>query len=212
MLSFHPKALDPLASFEYNPGDPRQDQYNALIQARLETGEEGYVEKITDCIQFANWIRPNLPGVTIYVTSVPFLLMVGEVDGNTFEITLGYGFGGFLINGSADNPVETVSDRLKISRYLFAYWQTILKHLPDGFVIYGPDALGVDHPSFASRQKVLAMMGFGPVDADSNRFGLMVGDTLQPLTTDEFKQLVPGGLEELYNQRFMVEGITWSNS
>jgi hypothetical protein len=211
MLSFHPKALDPLASFEYNPGNPRQANYNTLTQARLESGEEGYVEKITDCIQFANWITPNLPGVTIYVTSAPFLQFEGEIEGHAFQITLGYGFGGFSINGSVDTPIEMVGERIKVWRQLLTYWETILKHLPDGFIIYGPDALGKDHPSFASRQKVLSWIGFGPVDDNSNdRFGQLEGDSVKPLTAEEFYKF--STLEELYNQRFMVESITWSSN
>jgi hypothetical protein len=104
-----------------------------------------------------------------------------------------------------------VGERIKVWRQLLTYWETILKHLPNGFVIYGPDALGKDHPSFVSRQKVLSRMGFGPVDDNSNdRFGQLEGDSVKPLTAEEFYKF--STLGELYNQRFMVEGITWSSN
>ena len=189
------------------------DDENAQILTRIEKEGESYAGRVKDVIGFAKWVEPNLPDLSIEVRATPLINFRGSVNGHKFRITLAQAFGSFDIDGSVETTLELVGDRIKVGRELLKHWETIVKHLPEGFIIYGPDCTGPASEHFKSRQKVLEWMGFGPVEDDSSRFGIIRDRKVQPLTTAEYKKLTNNAdVGELFNQRFLVETITWPGS
>lgn len=189
------------------------DDENAQILTRIEKEGESYAGRVKDVIGFAKWVAPNLPGVNLEVRATPMINFTGSVAGHSFKITLAQAFASFDINGSVETTLEFVDDRVKVGRELLKHWKTIVKHLPEGFIIYGPDCTGPESVHFKSRQRVLEGLGFGPVDDDSNRFAVIRNKAVQPLSTAEYNTLTNNSdVGELFNQRFLVETITWPGS
>jgi len=189
------------------------DDENSQILARIENEGESYAGRIKDVIGFAKWIAPNLPDVSVEVRATPLINFTGTVAGHKFRITLAQGFASFDIDGSVETTLELVGDRVKVGKELLKHWKTITKHLPEGFIIYGPDCTGPESVHFKSRQRVLEGLGFGPVETDSSRFGIIRNKAVQPLTAAEYNILTNNAdVGELFNQRFLVETITWPGS
>lgn len=188
---------------------PRQVEFNESIKQRLAGEDEEGKERVIDALHFARWIQPNLPGINLGVSSAPVLFLT-DAD-SRFEITLNHGSASFSVKDSHVATSASEGERLSITRDLNKQWDTLIAHLPEGFIIYGPDT-DLNHPSFAMREQLLQGLGFAPVEANGDRMAIVRGGKLAPLTAFEYKELT--GQEEpayLYNQRLCVERIVWDN-
>jgi hypothetical protein len=187
-----------------------QVELNAYIAARYNSAEEEAKERILDAIQFASWMSPNLPGVKLLVTPAPVVEIKGDDAEGSFGIQILHGSANFSVKGSPFMDMgSSVQERISTGKKLLSSWETLIKHLPEGFIIYGPD-VDRDHPTFHSREKVLQWLGFAPCEANGDRFGIVREGKVTPLTRFEFEQLTgQEGVEILYNQRFMTERIVW---
>lgn len=204
-----PRQVNPLEKLELPSDNPTQIAHNASIPGRLENCEEEARERVEDAIQFAMWMSPNQPNAEVLVSPEPIVRLIGEEEGQKFEITLCHGHFGYSVNKSPHVTIEDVHDRIPIGRKLVTVWETLVAHLPEGFVIYGPD-VAPESEDFATREKVLKWLGFGATEENGDRFGIVRGGKVTPLTGAEFAQIAGDeGVGVLYNQRFMVEEILW---
>lgn len=205
-----PRAVVPLEKLELESDNPRQREYNDAIPQRLTAPDELAKDRVEDAIQFAKWMRPNQPFAEVFVSPEPVLHLIGEEDGQVFEIALSHGHFGYSVNASPHVTIENVHDRIPIGRKLVTVWETLIAHLPEGFVIYGPD---VDPQSedFSTREKVLRWLGFGATEENGDRFGIIREGKVTPLSGAEFAEMADAdGVAGLFNQRFMVEEIIWN--
>ena len=206
-----PRPVIPLEKFELPSQNPLQISHNDRIPQRLASADEEARERVEDAIQFALWMRPNQPEVEVLVSAEPAIHLVGEEDGQRFEITLSHGHGDYSVNSSSYVTIGDVHDRIPVGRKLARVWETLVAHLPEGFVIYGPD---VDPQSedFVTREKVLRWLGFGSTGENGDRFGIIRSGKLAPLSGEEFAEMAgEEGTATLFNQRLMVEEIVWSH-
>lgn len=205
-----PRPVDPLEKLELPSDSLAQIAYNASIPGRLENCEGEARERVEDAIQFAKWMIPSQPDAEVLVSPEPIIRLAGEEEGQKFEITLCHGHFGYSVNKSPHVTIENVHDRIPIGRKLVTVWETLVAHLPEGFVIYGPD-VAPGSEDFATREKVLKWLGFGATEENGDRFGIVRGGKVAPLTGLEFAQMAGDeGVGVLYNQRLMVEEIIWS--
>jgi hypothetical protein len=204
-----PRPVDPLEKLELPSENPVQIAYNGDIVPRLENSDPEARERVEDAIQFAKWMRPNHPEVEVLVTSGPVIRLVGEEGGHSFRIDASHGCFCFSVNRSSHVTIEKVQDRIPVGRKLLTAWETLIAHLPNGFVIYGPD-INPESEDFAIREKLLLGLGFGATEENGDRFGIVHEGKLAPLTGSEFAAMVgEDGVAGLFNQRFMVEEIFW---
>jgi len=206
-----PRPVVPLEKLELESDNPRQREYNEAIPHRLTVPDETAADRVEDAIQFAKWMRPNQPFADVLVSPEPVIHLTGEEDGQKFEILLSHGHFGYAVNQSPHVTIESVYDRISVGRKLVTVWETLVAHLPEGFVIYGPD---VDPQSedFSTREKVLRWLGFGATEGNGDRFGIIRDHKVTPLTGAEFAEMAgEEGVASLFNQRFMVEEIIWNN-
>lgn len=194
---------------EFITTDPRQSEYNQMITANFGSRDQDGRERIEDTIKFATWIQPSLVGVTVLVSSEPFFRIEGKEDGKSFSINVSQGNSCFSVNGSSFVSEGTLQENFSVSRQLLTAWRTLIGHLPEGFIMYGPD---VDPSSsdFPTRERILQGLGFGPTSSNGNRFGVIRNNRLTPLTNDGFVTLTgTSKVGDLFQQRFMVEEIIW---
>jgi hypothetical protein len=210
MLLSAPRYAPPLEKIEFDSQHPRQIEYNNQIAAGFDSRPEEAQERIVDAIQFAKWMSPNQPEYDVLVTFGPSIHLAGECEGvGSYEIIVSHGSASFYVNDTVRMTLASLEDRTKMVFKLYRAWQTLTGHMPDGFIIYGPDA-GLDDPNFAIREDLLTRLGFAPCEANGDRFGIVRAGQITPLTRFEFEQLTgQDGVALLDNQRFMYEKITW---
>ena len=205
-----PRPVVPLEKLELPSENPDQIEYNKSISNRLQGAEEEARERVEDAIQFAKWMIPNQPGVEVFVSSEPFIRLVGKGDGYTFRIDVCHGNSSFSVNRSNHITIEELKDRVIVGRKLYPAWDTLISHLPEGFIIYGPD-VDPNSEDFPLREKMLQGLGFGATEKNGDRFGIVREGKLIPLSGEEFATLTGNeGVACLFNQRFMVEEIIWN--
>ena len=206
-----PRPVVPLEKLELESDNPRQREYNEAIPQRLKAPDETAKDRVEDAIQFAKWMRPNQPHADVFVSPEPVIHLAGEENGQILEITLSHGHFDFYVNKNPHITLEGMSDRLAVFHGLYTIWETLIAHLPEGFVVYGPD-VNPGSEDFFSREKILVWLGFGATEANGDRFGIIREHKVTPLTGAEFAELAgEDGVASLYNQRFMVEEIIWNN-
>lgn len=206
-----PRPVVPLEKLELPSQNPLQVSYNERTTQRLENADVEARERVEDAIQFALWMRPNQPEVEILVSPEPVVHLTGQEDGQRFEITLCHGHFSFSVNNSPHVTIEKVSERLAVGRKLVSIGETLVAHLPEGFVVYAPD---VDPTSedFSTREKIFLRFGFGATEENGDRFGIVRDGKLTSLSGSEFAAMSPeGGVADLMNQRLMVQEIVWSH-
>jgi hypothetical protein len=205
-----PRPVVPLEKLELDSDNTRQREYNEAIPQRLSDSDEEARERVEDAIQLAKWMRPNQPFTDVFVSPEPVIHLIGEEDGQSFEITLAHGHFGYSVNQNPHVTIKNVHDRIPVGRKLVTVWETLVAHLPEGFIIYGPD---VDPQSedFATREKVLLWLGFGATEENGDRFGIVREGKVTPLSGAEFAEMAgENGIANLFDQRFMVQEIIWS--
>lgn len=206
-----PRPVIPLEKLELPSENPTQIAYNEAIPHRLSAPDETAKERVEDAVQFALWMRPNQPSAEVLVSPEPVIHLLGEEDGQKFEIKLSHGHFDYSVNSHSHVTIEKVHDRIPVGWKLVKVWETIAAHLPEGFVIYAPD---VDPQSedFPTREKGLRWIGFGATEENGDRFGIIRSGKVTPLTGSEFAQMSgEGGVANLFAQRFMVEEIIWAH-
>jgi hypothetical protein len=206
-----PRPVVPLEKLELESDNPRQREYNEAILQRLEAPDDTARDRVEDAIQFAKWMRPNQPNADVFVSPEPVIRLSGEQNGQKLEISISHGNFDFYVNDSPHVTLESVPDRVAVAFKLHSIWKTLIAHLPEGFVIYGPDANPGSQDSI-SRDNILVWLGFGATEANGDRFGIIRDHKVTPLTGVEFAEMAgEEGTAILYNQRFMVEEIVWNN-
>jgi hypothetical protein len=206
-----PRPVVPLEKLELESDNPRQREYNEAIPPRLEVPDETARERVEDAIQFAKWMLPNQPNAEVLVSPEPVIHLSGEQNGQTLEISLSHGHFDFYVNQSPHVTLESMPDRVAVFRKLYTIWETLIAHLPEGFIIYGPDVNPGSQDS-STRENILVWLGFGATEANGDRFAIIREGKVTPLTGAEFAELVgEDGVAILFNQRFMVEKIIWNN-
>jgi hypothetical protein len=173
----------------------------------LAGSDEEAKDRLTDALHFALWIHQNLPGVDLSVSHAPVLFLTDQKG--EYEITLTHGSAAFSVRGNSLAMPETEGERMGIVRGLLTHWKTLVGHLPEGFIIYGPDANPMD-VTYAAREKLLQTLGFAPSEADGTRFGIVRNGEVTPLTAFQHKELTgEDNADHLYAQRLCVERIVW---
>lgn len=189
--------------------NPRQAGYNEDIKQRLAGKDEEGKERLLDALRFAFWMSPNLPGVELLVSSAP-VITLHDLEGE-FYITINHGNAAFSVDESPYGDSTREDQRVALGRRLLKNWNTLIAHLPEGFIIYGPD-VDLNHPSFPFRESVLQGLGFAPVEANGDRMAIVRGGQLSPLTAFQHHELTgEDGPAHLYNQRLCVEEIVWGS-
>lgn len=207
-----PRQVDPLEKLELPSDSPTQIAYNEFIPTRLDGSEDEARERVEDAIQFAKWMRPNQPNVEVFVSPEPFVRLVNDEGGMSFQITVSHGNFSFAVNRSVHITIQEASERVAVGRKLLPAWDTLIKHLPEGFVIYGPD-VNPESEDFGARERLLTGLGFSATNEKGDRFGIVRSGKLVPLSGDEFAAMAgEEGVNILYNQRFMVEEIIWPHT
>lgn len=205
-----PRLVPPLEKLEFASDNPIQLENNKAIAERIEKGDAEARERVEDAIKFATWMKPNQPEVEIFVSSAPIISLKGEENGNTFHIHLCHGHFGYSVNNSTKKTISNPQERISVGFKLYRAWETLIKHLPEGFVIYGPDA-DPQGEDFQNRESILTGLGFGATEPNGDRFGIVRGGKVTPLTGVEFAALTDErGVASLFNQRLMVEEILWN--
>lgn len=204
-----PRPVPPLQKLEFESTHPRQAEYNEKIPGRLDAPDDTARERVEDAIQFAIWMKPSQPNAVLSVSPEPVIHLEGEEGGMTFHISLCHGHFGYAVNSSPQITIENVHDRIPIGRKLVTVWENLVRHLPEGFVIYGPD-VDPEGENFEGREHVLQWLGFGATEPNGDRFGIVRGGKVTPLTGAEFASLTGGDVADLFKQRFMVEEIIWN--
>lgn len=204
-----PRLVPPLQKLEFESTHPKQTEYNQAIPSRLEVPDESARERVEDAILFATWMSPNQPAATIAVSPEPVIHLEGEEKGIGFHIHLCHGHFGYSVNNSPLVTVEDAQARIAVGRKLLTVWDTLIKHLPEGFIIYGPD-VSPGAQGFEERERILQGLGFGAAAPDGDRFGIVRGGKVTPLSEEEVANFErAGGISNLFNQRLMVEEIIW---
>jgi len=201
----------PLDKFELPSTDPEQEGYNALIANRIESGDTEGKERIEDALQLALWLQQSHFNATVRVSSAPFILIEGHTDLGVYKISLGHGSSDLNVGGSSLMVFESTPERFELAKELYFLWKLIVRHLPEGYVIYGPDVTGQGGQDFDHRDSLLQWVGFGATDENGHRFGIVKGGVVTPLSSEDFFQMSgEEGIGVLYKQRFMAEQISWS--
>jgi hypothetical protein len=200
-----------LEKFELPSTDPEQIRYNEFIADRVASGDTEGTERIEDALNFAIWLKKSLPNADVLVSSAPVVIVQGHTDVGSYRIHLGHGSSDFSVNQSPFATLPDMSDRVTVGRELQAVWKMVIRHLPTGFVIYGPDVTGQGGEGFEQRERMLTNLGFGATDEQGDRFGIVKDGEVTPYTRAEFDLVTGGDLAVLYNQRFMAQEIIWTS-
>ena len=200
-----------LEKFELPSTDPEQIRYNELIADRVASGDTEGKERIEDALNFAIWVKRSLPNADVLVSSAPVVIIQGHTNVGSYRIHLGHGSSDFSVNQSPFSTLPTAADRVQVTRELQAVWRMAVRHLPTGFVIYGPDVTGQGGEGFEQRERILTSLGFGATDEQGDRFGIVKDGEVTPYTRPEFDLVCAGGTADLYNQRFMAQEIIWTS-
>lgn len=204
-----PRQVDPLDKLELPSENPVQIAYNEDMVPRLEDADPEARERVEDAIQFAKWMRPNHPEVEVLVTPGPVVRLVNKDGKDSFRIDISHGYACFSVNSSSHITIEGVKDRVSVTRKLLTAWNTLIAHLPEGFIIYGPD-VNPHSEDFPFREKLLVDLGFCATEENGDRFAIVRKGSLSPLTGSEFAEMMGDeGVAGLFKQRFMVEEIIW---